>query len=1299
MYVVLKDTANSATVQSLLKQFDLLSHKLVFVCADSVRDADKTWDLLLKSASKAKSCGLDIAYVFYGTADWPCTKQNLTQECPPCINLKCQEENLVHLKGDLDLNAEIYLGSFELTLKSKVSLVQDQHTTDRDAENEENSSGMSQNADDGYEFEWELRNSLNPAFSLTVITKNTLEWFLSLVNSSKLLPMAIVLETYPQYYENDDAKFFRGIEEGKYFAHSLFLHQSWFSSSSYSDSVNLTLLASLSADTLCMKFLQQIGDATTRQKLYQKQLDDSPILSHVGTLSSGPLTFLDPWDTIRKVECSKSYTVIKYASDSVSIPPLVVNELPQFSQILQFTTNRSQDHRTLNFDEQICGSVEWLRCQGDEELTQPLYVIFDPMSLLINNKAQAKPINESWDSDSRKGKCIVVGCFAQLATSLKNWNATKNICGEIPVSDQNMCVNSYIFLDGDVLDKSKKDFKKEVYDSLKEAFLKHKVVHVTELAPDDAQAMITSVATIATSRQSQNKSSESILNKSNVVKVAIKEKAVGQNNNIGDGKGVSEGKTYEMTLSREENELCRFSPYSSESLPLVNGVLHLVSTKSDQTMLDCDAKQLESSFKVMESTDPLLLSKLALSLSNYMFWDSEDGTSNDSDMRVKALLAKVLVELRDTNPDIADKTYKGILKQLIENEEDDDKAFLHSEVKGVISAKLSKISECLTDVESADLDHDILLDLFFLYLRRGNVTAIEAFMPHIPTTKFVAFTLYAVGAYKHSLKVRSDLSGPVREDLQKSAETLESKAKSVIHEIYGDDSALSEAVLFHKSKRFDNYSAFDLACIAEARDFLSDEACMSAINTSWWQCLSPTPWYQILLFLFLPCMIYNSNMKVKHKSENVDEDRCSWRCVYQSPAIRCRVHYVVFMGFLFFYSYVLLTGLSDGIDIHEYIILVWMGALFTEEIRQLICSSSGKNGNFAKYFQEFWNILDVIGLVLFSTGVILSIISSVLGISLILVFAHAVFAVHVILLYVRSLQFFAMHITIGPLLIMIQGMFKDLVNFVLILLVVLMGYAVALHAVLHPETEVNFGMINGIFHIPYFQIYGEVGVEFEIEADVDRTYESDPSELELDVRNYIGLYLAGFYLLVTNILLLNLLIAMFNTTYIKIEEKTEFYDVTHKISVLQEYQECFNLPPPFVVISYVIWCFTKCWSLLKRPRKPVRPPTPYSFNDDDEFWPGTDDEFYYTYEHTMIIEKAIKSIYAKQTEFNIENVHSQIKEIKQLIRDEIKHLAGHVSKQNELIGELLEKKERKRQEKKEKSKSKLNQEVKSSTIM
>ena len=203
-------------------------------------------------------------------------------------------------------------------------------------------------------------------------------------------------------------------------------------------------------------------------------------------------------------------------------------------------------------------------------------------------------------------------------------------------------------------------------------------------------------------------------------------------------------------------------------------------------------------------------------------------------------------------------------------------------------------------------------------------------------------------------------------------------------------------------------------------------------------------------------------------------------------------------------------------------------------------------------------------------------------------------------------------------------------------------------------------MVNGIFHIPYFQLYGEVGVDFEIEADVNKTYDSVKSQLELEVRNYIGLYLAGFYLLVTNILLLNLVIAVFN---LKIEDRIGLYDLQYKLSVLYDYKTCSNLPPPFVAISYIIEVFTNGWSCLKGSRK-----------HEYGFWLGTDDN---GYKNEMIIKKAIKTMYIKETEINIENVHRQIKNL--VTRDEIKHLAAHVSKQNELIGELLEKTERTRQ--------------------
>ena len=187
--------------------------------------------------------------------------------------------------------------------------------------------------------------------------------------------------------------------------------------------------------------------------------------------------------------------------------------------------------------------------------------------------------------------------------------------------------------------------------------------------------------------------------------------------------------------------------------------------------------------------------------------------------------------------------------------------------------------------------------------------------------------------------------------------------------------------------------------------------------------------------------------------------------------------------------------------------------------------------------------------------------------------AHVLFAIDTVVLYARSLQFFVMNEKIGPLLIMIRSMFYDLILFMLILLITLLGYGVALHSILNPYFTFNWSLINGVLHIPYFQIYGELGVE-EILHSANGTVDEDT---EPEYRNYLGLALAGSYLLFTNIMLINLLIAMFNSTYIKIEEDAAYYNVINMNEVLLEYKEKLPLPPPIVIFTYIPRICNKYW--------------------------------------------------------------------------------------------------------------------------
>ena len=176
-----------------------------------------------------------------------------------------------------------------------------------------------------------------------------------------------------------------------------------------------------------------------------------------------------------------------------------------------------------------------------------------------------------------------------------------------------------------------------------------------------------------------------------------------------------------------------------------------------------------------------------------------------------------------------------------------------------------------------------------------------------------------------------------------------------------------------------------------------------------------------------------------------------------------------------------------------------------------------------------------------------------------------------------------MHKKIGPLFIMVRYMRGELCNLLVILLVVMVGYGVALHAILYPLSPSGWSLFNGIFQMPFFQLYGEVGVSTILEASVASGNETDPSSpLTPGTRNYFALTLAGLYLLFSTILLLNLLIVKFITSYARVERDVAYQSVVQKIDFLREYQDKSVLPPPSSIIELVI--VRPIIKILKLPR-------------------------------------------------------------------------------------------------------------------
>lgn len=168
---------------------------------------------------------------------------------------------------------------------------------------------------------------------------------------------------------------------------------------------------------------------------------------------------------------------------------------------------------------------------------------------------------------------------------------------------------------------------------------------------------------------------------------------------------------------------------------------------------------------------------------------------------------------------------------------------------------------------------------------------------------------------------------------------------------------------------------------------------------------------------------------------------------------------------------------------------------------------------------------------------------------------------------------------LGPFVTMIGWMLKRMMYYVVLMLVVLMSYGVFRQSLLFPHEEFSWPLVRDIFFKPYFMIYGEL-----FAGDInppcgngtkpDGTF--DPDMVPCETGRWLNPLLMTAYLLMANILLLNLLIAVFNSIFLRTNVYSHQIWKFNRFAVVMEYDMKPTLPPPFIVINHLLlvikWC-------------------------------------------------------------------------------------------------------------------------------
>ena len=891
--------------------------------------------------------------------------------------------------------------------------------------------------------------------------------------------------------------------QGNIFKENLLLAQQ-YEATDWTDKGKPISLSNAMPDALFLQFVEICGDDETKHRVADQE-DPSNVLYKLGAVSSQTLKqmFDDETVTEYNTQFLKKYCVMSCSKCLLKLPPFIRKSLPEYNCLVTIKLAMDIQERKTDIDEKAFEIVNRVCKLGEAITDKPLFLILDPCGILFDSKEPAPFLRNAVHTP-----CIAILPLEALKGRMDDWSpATDKSISPFPLKDNNGFVDTYIFIkEGDIMFR-RQEFRFPFYLSATAEFWTYGQSITDEFELEMVQS---------------TESEED-------VRIHYTPKL---------SKGISV-----FSYSRDEN------------LPFLSTVMHLLIGDNDYTGILGKARDFRTSLqetRIHSNSDSpwlamVILTKLALSVINHIV------VADEADTRLLHHALSIIIERFELLPQtcyldlISKARYFKLIKKLlitISKTETFKKLIRHPQIKPVISGEVKTKDLKFRETDYANVDHHPGSDIFFTAVLCGNNNLAECVLRNTRCEEFLANALFAVGVFKAEVKSSNKVSTSAEdvERLQKSAETLEGHAKAVVHSLYLQDKMYSEDALFRRPKRYGGHTAFDLACMADARSFLSDKACTDAIYASWWGDLSMVPWGKIILYLLLPCLLCCIPSR----------KLCSF---YQIPAIKCTFHFIVFVFFLLLFSFVLLTGLDGRPTIPEYVILIWMFTLLVEEFRQMkliFNTQLSTEEKIRQHFSQFWNILDMVAIVCYIVGMLIRVTAYFYDDKSLLMIGQAVLAVDIIVLYVRSLHFFSMHERIGPLFIMVRYMFEDMANFIVIAVVVLVGYGVALHSILYPFSPLNISLIERILNVPYFQIYGELAVDTILEASANET---DTSITVPGFRNYFGLFLAGIFLLFVNILLLNLLIALFNSSYCRVEADSAFHNVLHQSKFLENTKE------------------------------------------------------------------------------------------------------------------------------------------------
>uniref|UniRef100_A0A8C2EK31 Transient receptor potential cation channel, subfamily M, member 3 n=1 Tax=Cyprinus carpio TaxID=7962 RepID=A0A8C2EK31_CYPCA len=289
---------------------------------------------------------------------------------------------------------------------------------------------------------------------------------------------------------------------------------------------------------------------------------------------------------------------------------------------------------------------------------------------------------------------------------------------------------------------------------------------------------------------------------------------------------------------------------------------------------------------------------------------------------------------------------------------------------------------------------------------------------------------------------------------------------------------------------------------------------------------------------------------------------------YNAPIVKFWFHTLAYVAYLMLFNYIVLVKMDLWPSPQEWIVIAYIFTNGIEKMREILMSEPGKLMQKVKvWLQEYWNVTDLMAILIFSIGMVLRLQDPPL-----MSYGRVIYCVNIIYWYIRLLDIFGVNKYLGPYVMMIGKMMIDMMYFVIIMLVVLMSFGVARQAILNPNEDPSWMLARNIFFMPYWMIYGEVFAD-QIDPPCGQNITTEEGVIvslpPCKTGAWIIPAIMACYLLVANILLVNLLIAVFNNTFFEVKSISNQVWKFQRYQLIMTFHERPVLPPPLIIFSHI----------------------------------------------------------------------------------------------------------------------------------